>query len=58
MSVGVLMRICSGTGVYEAGKENITVYSLQQTRLHHFVQCSIAESRVNLQTPSLFYFTL
>ncbi len=31
----VLMRACSGTGEYEAGKETITVYSLQKTRLHH-----------------------
>ncbi len=26
---------CSGTDEYEAGKEKITVYSLQKTRLHH-----------------------
>jgi len=25
----VLMRGCSGTGEFEVGKENITVYSLQ-----------------------------
>ncbi len=31
----VLMRGCSGAGEYEAGKEKITVYSLQKTRLHH-----------------------
>ncbi len=31
----VLMRGCCGTDEYEAGKETITVYSLQQTRLHH-----------------------
>ncbi len=30
MSAVVLMRGCSGTGEYEAGKENITVYSLQK----------------------------
>ncbi len=35
VSVDVLMRGCSGTGEYEAGKEKITVYSLQKTRLHH-----------------------
>ncbi len=29
------MRGCSGTDEYEAGKEKITVYSLQKTRLHH-----------------------
>ncbi len=29
------MRGCSGTGEYEAGKEKISVYSLQKTRLHH-----------------------
>ncbi len=28
--VVVLMRGCSGTGEYEAGKEKITVYSLQK----------------------------
>ncbi len=31
------MRGCSGTDEYEAGKEKITVYSLQKTRLHHCV---------------------
>ncbi len=37
VSVVVLMRGCSGTGEYEAGKETITVYSLQKkTRLHCF----------------------
>ncbi len=35
VSVVVLMRGCSGTDEYEAGKEKITVYSLQKTRLHH-----------------------
>ncbi len=35
VSVEVLMRGCSGTDEYEAGKEKITVYSLQKTRLHH-----------------------
>ncbi len=34
VSVVVLMRGCSDTGEYEAGKEKITVYSLQKTRLH------------------------
>ncbi len=29
------MRGCSGEDEYEAGKETITVYSLQKTRLHH-----------------------
>ncbi len=32
------MRGCSGTGEYEAGKEKITVYSLQKTRLHQWLQ--------------------
>ncbi len=32
----VVMRGCSGTDEYEAGKETITVYSLQKTRLHHW----------------------
>ncbi len=30
------MRGCSGADEYEAGKEKITVYSLQKTRLHHW----------------------
>ncbi len=37
VSVVVLMRGCSGTGEYEAGKEKITVYLLQKTRLHHWL---------------------
>ncbi len=37
MSVVVLMRGCSGMDKYEAGKEKITVYSLQKTRLHHCI---------------------
>ncbi len=37
VSVVVLMRACSGTGEYEDGKEKITVYSLQKTRLHHWM---------------------
>ncbi len=36
VSVVVLMRGCSGMSEYEAGKEKITVYSLQKTRLHHW----------------------
>ncbi len=43
VSVVVLMRGCSGTDEYEAGKEKITVYSLQKTRLHH---CSWATEQV------------
>ncbi len=35
VSVVVLMRGCSGLDEYEAGKEKITVYSLQKTSLHH-----------------------
>ncbi len=37
VSVVVLMRGCSGTVEYKAGKEKITVYSLQKSRLHHSV---------------------
>ncbi len=37
VSVVVLMRGCSGTVEYEAGKEKITVYSLQKTRLHRWM---------------------
>ncbi len=37
VSVVVLMRGRSGTDEYEAVKETITVYSLQQTRLHHWI---------------------
>ncbi len=35
VSVVVLLRGCSGTGEYKAGREKITVYSLQKTRLHN-----------------------
>ncbi len=47
VSVEVLMRGCSGADEYEAGKEKITVYSLQKTRLHHWVQwCSLRDMQV------------
>ncbi len=38
LHVVVLMRGCSGTGEYETGKEKSTVYSLQKTRLHQWLQ--------------------
>ncbi len=42
VSVVVLMRGCSGTGEYEAGEgKKITVYSLQKTRLHHWLQVTV-----------------
>ncbi len=43
VSVVVLMRDCSGMGEYEAGKEKITVFSLQKTRLHHWLCYTLHE---------------
>ncbi len=37
------MRGCSGTDEDEAGKKKITVYSLQKTRLHHWLRSTMTQ---------------